>query len=95
MSLIIAVCSYTDSGQYMSVIEVCEQALSSDPGREDFMRMQITCLISLDKLQTVNRRFTDWSDALYRKYRLKPTEKTLQVYKRAVGEDKTEFLPPN
>lgn len=82
---------YTESGDHMMASRVCRLALSSDPCRENFIRALMECLVSMNRTDWARAHFISWRRTLDQEYELQPTEETLDVFRRIVGEDATKF----
>jgi DNA-binding SARP family transcriptional activator len=82
---------YTEAGEHMMASRVCRLALSSDPCRENFIRALMECLVSMNRTDWARAHFISWRRTLDQEYELQPTEETLEVFSRIVGEDTTQY----
>ncbi|VAW10115.1 hypothetical protein MNBD_ALPHA09-1108 [hydrothermal vent metagenome] len=82
---------YIETGHFMTASRVCKLALSSDPCRENFVRILMECLVRQNRPDWARAHFISWRRALDQEYGLQPTEDTLAVYRRIVGEDNTDL----
>lgn len=82
---------YTDMGRFMDASRICRLALSSDPCRENFIRILMESLVSLDRSDWARAHFIFWRRTLDQEYGLQPTEETLKAYRRYIGEDHSEI----
>ncbi len=83
---------YCETGHFMTASRVCRQALSSDPCRENFVRLLMECLVRLDRADWARAHFISWRRTLDQEYGLQPTDETLNAYREIVGEDKMNFF---
>ncbi|MCP5073190.1 MAG: hypothetical protein GY947_07825 [Rhodobacteraceae bacterium] len=78
---------YTETGHFLTASRVCRQALSSDPCRENFIRILLQCLVSLNRPDWARAYYSSWSRSLDQEYGLQPTDETVETYRQIVGED--------
>lgn len=79
---------YTQTGHFMTASRVCRVALSSDPCRENFVRILMESLVKLDRADWARSHFISWRRTLDSEYGLQPTDETLQAYNKIVGQEK-------
>lgn len=77
---------YSKQGHYISASRVCQAALSTDPCRENFVRILIDSLVNVGHPDWARAQFLTWRRALETEYGLHPTEATLRVYDEHFGQ---------
>lgn len=76
---------YGQTGQHLAASRVCRMALSSDPCRENFIRMLMENLAAMDRSDWARAHFISWRRSLDQEYGLQPTDETLKAYHLIAG----------
>lgn len=82
---------YADQGLFMEAVQVCRTALFSDPCRENFLRAILENLVKLGRADWAEVQFVSWRKSLDEEYGLQPTQETLQVYERLIGDRSVQW----
>ena len=73
---------YFKTRQTSKVAQVCRLALSIDPGREQFIRLLMTCMSTQKHFDRARSSFIAWRRLLEHEYASKPTEETMNAYRQ-------------
>ncbi len=81
---------YTQQGKYMEASRICRVALSKDPCRENFVRALMENLVNLGRPDWARAHFLTWRKNLDDDFSLQPTQETLLVFSKLIGNTITE-----
>jgi len=77
---------YAEEGLFMEATRVCRTALANDPCRENFLRALLENLVNLGRPDWAKAHYATWCRSLDEEYGFQPTQETVQVYQRLIGD---------
>ncbi len=75
---------YSQQGSFLEAVRVCQQALYTDPSRENFIRALITNLVNLGRPDWARTHFISWRKKLDEEFGIHPTHETLLAFNQLV-----------
>ncbi len=78
--------SYAENENFLTASQICRMALSTDPCRENFVRLLMMCFRKMGRLGWARSYFLTWRRLLDHEYGLEPTKTTMNAFQDILEE---------